>query len=300
MERNGRRILVVTVSTVAAVAILVTAVAVFRSTPDSRATVAESKQAYLTHLEETMGVAGGSWLFEDGKTAFSHEIAETYTPEPCLSSSSDELQYQINTVGPGRTDVGHSVDLVTADWKQRGYSVRTVAPPNPSISDNTEIAADLPDGGTLVYSVSTRRSSIDSQSLCFAGDARPAQPHEVFLDHVTDAIAVSGGKWTFGDKTTPFSVGEARKDKPQECLSDSSAEQYDLGLFGPASDDPAKTVDEMTRHWQDLGYTVESVADTSDDMEITASVPDGSTLNFFASTGVTSLITQSPCVKAEG
>lgn len=130
--------------------------------------LAKPKDAYLLQLEETMAAAGGSWTFEDGKTAFSREIAETYTPEPCLSSSSDELQYQINTVGPGRTDVGHSVDLVTADWKQRGYSVRTVAPPNPSISNNTEIAADLPDGGTIVYSVSTRRSSIDSQSRCFA------------------------------------------------------------------------------------------------------------------------------------
>lgn len=125
-----------------------------------------------------------------------------------------------------------------------------------------------------------------------------ASPHESFLHLATDTMAVSGGHWTFDDKTTPFSAREALNDKPQECLSDSSTEQYDLSLFGPATYDPLKTIDTMTRHWQALDYSVRTVADTGDAIEITAAVPDSSEIGYFASTGTTSITVQGPCVKS--
>lgn len=120
--------------------------------------------------------------------------------------------------------------------------------------------------------------------------------HEAFLGLVTDAISVSGGDWTFADEKTPFSVRRALTHKREECLSDSSTEQYSLTLYGPAKVDPTEATKQMTLHWQGLGYSVRRVVATSDDIEIAATVPGGSQIGYFASTGVTSITAQGPCV----
>lgn len=144
-------------------------------------------------------------------------------------------------------------------------------------------------GVTLVVLLGARDTFRDKPSV---------SPHESFLHLATDTTAVPGGEWTFEDKKTPFSMSEAFKDERQECLPDPTTEQYTLTLFGPATSHPARAVETMTQHWQGLGYKVRVVTETSDDTEITATVPGGSYISYYASTDLTAVTAEGPCVKS--
>jgi hypothetical protein len=127
-----------------------------------------------------------------------------------------------------------------------------------------------------------------------------ASMQQAFLDNVSDSLSVAGGAWTFENKTTPFSLARARTHTPVECLSDSTTEQYDLALYGDPPEDPRTAARALADHWTERGFKVTTVVDNADGIELRADTPDGSLLDYAASTSLSSLVFQSACVKSVG
>lgn len=157
-------------------------------------------------------------------------------------------------------------------------------------------------GSTLVLGTALALAAVAGSS------ERPSSPfvdssasvRDTFLDNVSDSLSVAGGAWTFENKTTPFSLARARTHTPVECLSDSTTEQYDLALYGDPPEDPRTAARALADHWTERGFKVTTVVDNADGIELRADTPDGSLLDYAASTSLSSLVFQSACVKSVG
>ncbi|MGA1812425.1 hypothetical protein VH571_08570 [Frondihabitans sp. 4ASC-45] len=157
-------------------------------------------------------------------------------------------------------------------------------------------------GSTLVLGTALALAAVAGSS------ERPSSPsvdssasvRNTFLDNVSDSLSVAGGAWTFENKTTPFSLARARTHTPVECLSDSTTEQYDLALYGDPPKDPRTAARALADHWTERGFKVTTVVDNADGIELRADTPDGSLLDYAASTSLSSLVFQSACVKSVG
>lgn len=270
----------------------------FRSTNAPRVTASASPHESFIHLAtDTMAAAGGEWTFDDKKTPFSLRKARKDKPEECLSDSSAE-QYSLTLYGPATNTPSETIKSMTRHWQALDYSVRTVV----DTDDAIEIAAAVPDGSEIGYFASTGTTSITVQGPCV--EAAPTSTtnalQEEFLENVSKSVSTAGGSWTFENKKTPFSVARARTHSAAECLSDSRMEQYDLVLYGDAPADPRAASDAMASQWSKRGFTVTTVVDNSDGIEIRADTPDGSLLDFAVSPELSSLLFQSACTRSVG
>ncbi len=267
------------------------------SEPAPVAVSAPRHEAFIQPATDTIAVSGGKWTFADEKTPFSVRRALTHKPEECLSNSSAE-QYSLTLYGPATDTPSETIKSMTRHWQALDYSVRTVA----ETGDAIEIAAAVPDGSEIGYFASTGVTSITVQSPCV--EAAPTSTtnalQEEFLENVSKSVSMAGGSWTFEDKSTPFSLARARTHSPAECLSDSRLEQYDLVLYGDAPADPRAASDAMASQWSKQGFTVTTVVENSDGIEIRADTPDGSLLDFAVSPELSSLLFQSACTRSVG
>jgi hypothetical protein len=140
-------------------------------------TSAKSPHALLTAVLErtdaTAVAAGGVWTFED-KTPWVPSDTSGYTGEPCGDLDSGPNRYVVSINSAGVADPAAAAARVVTHWKSLGYQVRTVVPTQADNAQFTEVAADLPNGAGISYTVSTEISAIDAESEC---SSDPAMRH---------------------------------------------------------------------------------------------------------------------------
>lgn len=155
---------------VAVVGIVVIAVLV--SMPGN--TSSETPRSLLTRViertDDTAKAAGGVWAFDDTSPWLPNDTSG-YTGVPCGSVDSGPQQYPVQINSAGVANPNASAARVVKHWKRLGYRVREVVPPQADNSQYTEVAADLPNGARIVYSVSTQISGIEALSECSSDPA---------------------------------------------------------------------------------------------------------------------------------
>jgi hypothetical protein len=167
-----RRPLLWIVVAAAVVVVVVVLIGVLMRTSEDSST--KSPRSLLSQViartDDTVRAAGGVWTFAD-KSPWVPSDTSGYTGVPCGDADSGPQQYPVQLNSGGVADPASSAKRVAQHWKTLGYSVRTVVPPQADNSDFTQIAADLPNGAQIVYSVSTKISGIDALSECSSDPA---------------------------------------------------------------------------------------------------------------------------------
>jgi hypothetical protein len=169
-QRPVRRLrlwIVVAASVVVVVVVVAVLIGALMRTSENSST--QGPRGLLTQViartNDTARAAGGVWTFED-KSPWVPSDTSGYTGVPCGDADSGPQQYPVQLNSGGVAGRSSSARQVAKHWEGLGYSVRTVVAPQADNSDFTEIAADLPNGAKLVYSVSTKISGIDALSEC--------------------------------------------------------------------------------------------------------------------------------------
>lgn len=119
----------------------------------------------LGQVNDTALAAGGTWTFQDG-TGWSPNDTSGYIGQPCGDDDFGPQQYTVAIISRGVDDPAAAAASMAKHWRSLGYAVRYVGTTDSTNNDLTEIAADFPNSGKLVFGVSKVTAGIQGASAC--------------------------------------------------------------------------------------------------------------------------------------